>query len=170
MAVKPPSAEADKLTRLAYQVMEENKLAETARLIIAITLITYPLRPAHLGVVQPGLFGVAHDRRLRRLREVLRGLRTRFGELAIVVAALVTPPPPAVIQVTLGSQGSPRALIWHDRIHQVSAVYECWRERRRWWGIPVERNYYRLETTSGEVKLIFHDLRERQWLMERRHP
>ena len=36
-------------------------------------------------------------------------------------------------------------------------------------GIPVERDYYRLETTSGEAKLVFHDLREDQWLMERRH-
>jgi DNA polymerase-4 len=170
IAVKPPSAEGIKLARLACQVMEEHKLAEAARLVVAITLITYPLRPAHLGAVQPGLFGRPQDRRLQRLREVLRGLRIRFGELAVVMAALVAPPPPCPIQVTFGSQGLPRALIWHDHIHRVSAVYECWREQRRWWGIPVERDYYRLETTSGEIKLIFHDLREGQWLMERRHP
>jgi DNA polymerase-4 len=170
IAVKPPSAEGTKLARLAQQVMEEHKLAEAARLVAAIALITYPLRPAHLGAVQPGLFGNTQDRRLRQLREVLRGLRTRFGELVVVVAALIAPPPPCPIQVTFGLQGLPRALVWHDRIHQVSAVYECWRERRRWWGTPVERDYYRLETTSGEIKLIFHDLREGQWLMERRHP
>lgn len=170
MAVKPPSAGADKLTRLAHQVMEEHGLAEAARLVTTIILITYPLRPAHLGAVQPDLFGATRDHRLRRLREVLRGLRTRFGELAVVVAALAAPPLPCTIQVTFGSQGLPQALIWHDRIHQVRTVYECWRERRRWWGVLVERDYYRLETISGEVKLIFHDLREGQWLMERRHP
>ena len=170
MAIKPPSAEIAKLARLAHQVMEENKLAQAARLVTAITLITYPLRPAHLGAVQPGLLGGARDHRLQQLREVLRGLRTRFGELVVVVAALVAPPPPCPIQVTLSPQGLPRALIWHGRIHQVSAVYECWRERRRWWGVPVERDYYRLETTLGEAKWVFHDLREGQWLMERRHP
>jgi DNA polymerase-4 len=168
MAVKPPSAEGDKLARLAQQVMEEHRLAEAARLVIAITLITYPVRPAYLGAVQPGLFGSTQDHRLQRLREALRGLRTRFGELALVMAALLAPPPPYPIQVTFGFQGLPRALIWHDRIHQVNAIYESWRERRRWWGIPVERDYYRLETTSGEIKLIFHDLREGQWLMEKR--
>jgi hypothetical protein len=170
MAVKPPSAEGPKLARLVQQVMEEHELDEAARLVTGVILVTYPLRPAHLGAVQPGLFGEAQDRRRRRLREVLRGLRTRFGELAVVVAALVGPPPPCPIQVTLDLRGLPRALVWNDRIHQVSAIDECWRERRRWWGIPVERDYYRLETVSGEVRLIFQDLREGQWLLERRHP
>jgi DNA polymerase-4 len=170
IVVKPPSAEGTRLARLAYQVMEEHKLAEAARLVAAITLITYPLRPAHLGVVQPSLLGSIQDRRLRRLREVLRGLRTRFGELAVVVAALIAPPRPCPIQVTLSLQGLPQALVWHDHIHPVSTVYEGWRERRRWWGAPIERDYYRVEMTSGEIKLIFHDLREGQWLMERRHP
>jgi len=134
MAVKPPSAETAKLARLALQVMEENGLAQAARLVTAITLITYPLRPAHLGAFQPGLFGGARDHRRQRLREVLRGLRTRFGELIVVAASLMVPPPPCPVQVTLSSQGFPRALIWHDRIHQVSTIYECWQERRRWWG------------------------------------
>jgi DNA polymerase-4 len=170
MAVKPPSAEGKKLARLAHQVVEENQLTEAARLVTGAILVTYPLRPAHLGVVQPNLFGGDQDQRLRRLREVLRGLRTRFGELVVVVAALVNPPPPSPIQVTLDRQGLPRALVWHNRIHPVSAIYECWREQRRWWGIPVERNYYRLETTLGEARLVFYDLREEQWLIERRHP
>ena len=169
MTVKPTSAETAKLARLARQVMEENGLAQAARLVTAIILITYPLRPAHLGAVQPGLSGGDRYHRRQRLREVLRGLRTRFGELMVVAASLIAPPPPCPVQVILSSQGFPHALIWHDRIHQVSTIYECWQERRRWWGIPVERNYYRLETTSGEAKLVFHDLREDQWLMERRH-
>ena len=99
---------------------------------------------------------------------LMRGLRARFGELDIVVAALLGPPPPCQIQVTTGPDGLPRALIRRERIDVVVSIYESWRERRRWWGRPVERDYYRLETAESHVRVIFYDLRGERWLLERR--
>ena len=63
--------------------------------------------------------------------------------------------------------------MWRDRMREVEAVYETWRERRRWWGRPVERDYFRLETVDGQVHVVFRDLgrdvRADRWLLERRH-
>ncbi len=181
-AIKPPSAEAQKLARLAAQLVEgtinqSNRITQPElpvgyRHIVALGLTAYPLRPAYLGATQLVLIGQVQDgplsRRLERLREVLRGLRVRFGELVIVIAGLVGSPPPQQIQVTLDPQGRPRALVWHDRIHEVMTVYEGWRERRRWWGRPVERDYFRLETVDDRTRVIFYDLQREQWLLERR--
>jgi hypothetical protein len=61
----------------------------------------------------------------------------------------------------------PRALVWHDRIDPVAQVYEVWRERRCWWSRPVERDYYRLEMINGQVRVVFQEVRSRQWLLER---
>ena len=164
-AVKPPSADADKLVRLAGRLLEV--LGPVAP-VAGVLLITYPLRPAHLGATQLSLLNRARDGRRERLHEVLRGLRVRFGEWVIMIASLVKPPPPGVVQITTGPDGTPRAVVWHDRIHPVATLYESWRERRRWWGRPVERDYYRLELSDGQVRVIFQELRSGRWLLERR--
>jgi hypothetical protein len=51
----------------------------------------------------------------------------------------------------------------------VRCVYELWRERRHWWGRPIERDYFRLELEDGQMRVVFHDVRADRWLLERRH-
>lgn len=165
MPVKPPSADTQKLTRLTGRLLEQ---IDPQGPITRLTLTTFPLRPAYLGAVQLTFFDKARDDRGERLRQVLRGLRTRFGELVLVMAALVGPPPPSRIQVATAPDGTPRTLVWRDRLHPVVAIYESWRERRRWWGRPVERDYYRLETADGHVRVIFQEVQCKGWLLERR--
>lgn len=188
--VKPPSANPDKLARLAGRLLEKVALAEPAvtplgtgdppspsdwrnsrpwdRGVVAVALTTYPVRPSHLGATQLTLFGSEQDGRREKLRETLRGLRTRFGELAVVAASLVSPPPPCPVQVTTDLEGVPQALVWRDRLRDVAAVYESWQDRRSWWCRPVERDYYRLETGEGQVRVIFRDREADRWLLERR--
>jgi DNA polymerase-4 len=166
MQVKPPSADAHKLSRLANRLLGELSPAEPTT---ALSLTVYPLRPFHLGAAQLALFTGTPDGRRQRLRETLRRLRERFGEMIIVVASLIAPPPPRPIHVTTDPAGLPRALVWHDRIREVAGVYEIWRERRYWWSHPIERDYFRLETDDGQMRVIFHDTRAEEWLLERRH-
>jgi hypothetical protein len=186
--VKPPSADPEKLGRLASRLLDQWLSAEPDRTLSspltnsqievdALTLSSYPLRPAYLATTQPDLFA-REQQSHERLREVLRGLRTRFGELVIVMASLIGPPPPCPVQVTTDPDGLPRALVWRDQIHRVAAVYESWRERRYWWGRPVERDYFRLEISNlahptddaggRQVRVVFRDLRADQWLLEQR--
>ncbi len=168
--VKPPSADAGKLSRLAARLLGE---LSPAGPVAALSLAIYPLRPFHLGATQLVLFTGASDSRGEQLREALRMLRERFGEMIVVVASLLGPPLPRPIHVTTGPDGVPRALVWRDRIHEVEVVYEVWRERRRWWSRPVERDYFRLETADGQVRVVFRDLGYNagagRWLLERRH-
>jgi hypothetical protein len=162
---KPPSADARKLSRLAGRLLGELKPSGP---VVALSLTVYPLRPFHLGATQLALFTGARDSRQERLHEALRRLRERFGEMIVVLASLVGPPPPRSIQVTTDPQGLPRALVWNDRFRGVETVYEAWRERRRWWSRPVERDYFRLETADGHVRVVFRDVRTGRWLLERR--
>ena len=164
--VKPPSADAAKLARLAHRLLGEMTPAGP---VTVLSLTVYPLRPFHLGASQLTLFTDARDRRHERLHQVLRRLRERFGEMIIVAGSLLRPPSPRPIQVTADPQGLPRALVWRERIHQVDTVYEVWRERRRWWGRPVERDYFRLWTVDGQMHVIFREVRTGRWSLERRH-
>jgi len=172
--ILPPSADAEKLSRLAARLLGGLAVAGP---VAALSLTTYPLRPFYLGATQLALFGdtgdgplgFARGERRERLREALRWLRERFGEMIVVVASLLSPPPPRPIQVTTGPDGVPRALVWRDHIREVETVYETWRERRCWWSWPVDRDYFRLETGDGQVRVVFRDVGADHWLLERRH-
>ena len=164
--VEPPSADPGRLSRLAGRLLGGLALAGP---VSALTLTAYPLRPSHLGATQLVLFTGSSDSRRSRLQEALRRLRERFGEMIVVVASLLGPPPPRPIQVTTAPGGFPRALVWPDRIQEVEAVYEAWRERRLWWSRPLERDYFRLETRDGLVRVVFRDVRSDRWLLERQH-
>jgi len=87
--VKPPSADGDKLSRLAARLLGGLTVGGP---VASLTL--YPLRPFHLGATQLTLFTGAPDARKERLREALHRLRERFGEMIVVVASLLAPPPP----------------------------------------------------------------------------
>ena len=195
--VKPPSSSGDQLSRLVTHILESLPIGSpVARLSITV----YPLRPFHEGSTQLTLFDTGSDPSPssqaafgRALRETLRRLRDRFGELSILVASLVVAPEPSPIQVTTDRDGNPRAVVWRERIRQVQTIYEHWRERRRWWSNPIERDYFRLEIQSeakeparplqtlgsppspgstsapGRMKVIFRDVRANQWYLERRH-
>lgn len=166
MLIKPPSADAQKLSCLASCLLGE---LFPAGPVATLSFTIYPLRPFHLGATQLTLFATASNTKQEQLRQALRRLRERFGEMIIVVASLIAPPPPRPIHVTTDPAGRPRALVWRDRIRQIEIVYECWRERRYWWRLPVERDYFRLGTDDGQMRVIFHDMRADRWLLERRH-
>jgi DNA polymerase-4 len=168
-AVEPPTADGERLTRRALTLLARMRPAAG---ITALTLTLYPLRPAYLGATQLALFQAPRTTRRRQLQETLRRLRQRFGELIIQVAALVAPPPPRALQVVQDHGGTVRTLVWPDHMARVARIYEHWRVHRRWWGQPVRRDYYRLETADGRghtrVRTLFHDLETDRWWLERR--
>jgi len=179
--VKPPSASADQLYRLGARMLGTLSVGAP---VIGLTLIIYPLRPFHVGASQLTLFDAqaaspgAQPTFGRALRETLRRLWDRFGELSILVASLAVAPSPSPIQVTTDRGGLPRAVIWRERIWEVRTIYEHWRERRRWWARPIARDYFRLEITGGStpaaqspgrMKVVFRDREADQWYVERRY-
>jgi nucleotidyltransferase/DNA polymerase involved in DNA repair len=164
-SVEPPTADAERLTRRALLLLDQ---IQPVAGIVSLTLTLYPLRPAYLGATQLALFEAPQSTRRRRLQETFRRLRQRFGEFIIQVAALVAPPPPQPIQVVKNAHGKVQALAWPDHLTRVVRLSEHWRVRRRWWGKPIRRNYYRLETAEPRVRVVFHDLETDRWWLERR--
>jgi len=50
----------------------------------------------------------------------------------------------------------------------VEAVRESWLVEDRWWnGAPVRRRYWEVVTTCGRDLVVFHDLREGGWFLQR---
>lgn len=162
--VKPPSANADQLCRLVGRLL--GKLLINAA-VTGLTLRAYPLREWYLGARQLEMFQPAASPKIIRLHEALRLLRQRFGEAVLRLASLIGPPVPLPIQVYAGPDGSPSLLRWAGWSRQVERVYEVWREMRRWWSTPIERDYYLVETTTGVVYTLFRDNRGR-WYLDRR--
>ncbi len=166
-AVEPPSADVERLSRQVNRQLENLHLESG---VATISLRLYPLRPAYLGAEQLALLAEVHAPLPFRLREVLRRLRERFGDLIITVAALLAPPGPRSIEVTQDRQGQLRALVWNARLYPVAQIYEEWRERRGWWAQPVARDYVRLETRDGLARVVYLDRNTGQWWLERRPP
>jgi DNA polymerase-4 len=182
--VKPPSSSVDKLFRLAQRLLGGLTVSGP---VVELSITAYPLRPFHLGATQLTLFSgrVSDGQFGRALRETLRRLRDRFGEVVVAIAALATPPRPQAIQVTTDPGGLPRAVVlrqglptlfgtssglaWGEYVREVLCIYEMWRERRNWWGEPIERDYFRLELEDGQMRVVFHDIWADRWLLERRH-
>ncbi len=163
--IKPPTADGAQLQRRIATLMSRLNPAEAVE---SVTIVIYPLRPAHLAATQLALFTVVQDQQLTQLQQVLQRLRERFGQLIIVIASLIGPPRPQQIQVTTGADYIPRALVWRDRIVPVCRIYEHWRESRFWWAQPVHRYYYRVEDGSGQVRVVYRDLRGETWWLDRR--
>ena len=164
-SVEPPTSEKGRLARRIQFLVNRIRLERPAE---TLEVVVYPLRPAYLGASQLMLFSAARDQRWRGLQEALRRLRVRFGEFVVMVASLIHPPEPRPIQVTLSKEDVPIAFIWDGRTYRIRRLYEHWRERRFWWSRPIERNYYRLEDSSGQVRLIYRDLRAATWWLDRR--
>ena len=164
-SVEPPTSDKGRLIRRIQVLIDRIHLE---RPVESLEVVVYPLRPAYLGASQLMLFSAARDQRWRNLQEALRRLRVRFGEFVVMVASLIHSPEPRPIQVTVDKNDAPIAFTWEGRTYRVRRVYEHWRERRLWWSRPIERDYYRLEDHSGQVRMIYRDLRAATWWLDRR--
>ncbi|HJW83582.1 MAG TPA: hypothetical protein VJ754_04695 [Anaerolineae bacterium] len=163
MPVKPPSANADLLRRLAGRLL--GRLSFSSE-VSGLNLTAYPLREWHAGARQLEMFTPAVQPKLARLHEALRVLRQRFGEAVVMLASALGPPLPLPIQVRAQSSGAPAWLSWGGWSRHVVKVYEYWRERRAWWDQPVTRDYYQVEVSEGTVFTLFQDGQGR-WYLDR---
>jgi nucleotidyltransferase/DNA polymerase involved in DNA repair len=169
-SIEPPTAAGDRLSRRCQALVNRLKVQRPAE---HLKIIIYPLRPTYLGMTQLTLFSATLDQRWQALQEALRRLKARFGEFIVMVASLISPPQPRPITIIAGPDNAPRTLIWETegrarRTHRVRHIYEHWRVRRRWWGQPIRRDYYRLEDDAGAVRLVYRDLNTDAWWLERR--
>jgi hypothetical protein len=71
---------------------------------------------------------------------------------------------PRAVEVRAGAAGRPERVDGRE----VDAVRESWPVEDRWWTLrPVRRRYWEVVTTCGRDVVVFHELAEGGWFMQR---
>jgi hypothetical protein len=166
-AAKPPTSDEARLWRLAAQMLGR---LEPSAAVLGVVLSAYPLRPWHLGARQLALARPGVPEGQTRLEETLHLLWRRFGRAAVRIAALLGPPVPLPVQVTLNRAARPARLEFGGEQRAVIGVDEEWREEKRWWDRPVRRDYMRVQLSDGSLRNIYQDLETREWFLDRAWP
>ena len=73
------------------------------------------------------------------------------------------------IEVKTNIAGVPVNLTRNGRREKVIAIYEHWRLADEWWGKEVERDYFRVRTSTGIVIDIYRDSMANRWYLDRIH-
>jgi hypothetical protein len=72
-----------------------------------------------------------------------------------------------LVEVWLNGLSTPARLRWEGRIHPVQVVANHWRVDLGWWRLRVWRDYYKLATTTGLLLIVYHDLVNDKWYLQR---
>lgn len=73
------------------------------------------------------------------------------------------------LAVEIGSDGTLRALHLLGRRHPVATVLNRWRIDERWWTEHQQRDYFKVMTQTGWLVVIYHNLVDDGWYLERVH-
>jgi hypothetical protein len=71
------------------------------------------------------------------------------------------------IAVACDELATPSAFAWQGHRHSVATILERWRVDESWWRRRVWREYFTLITRSGLLVLIYHDVRDDSWRLQR---
>jgi hypothetical protein len=73
------------------------------------------------------------------------------------------------IAVKTNMAGVPVSLTRNGRRERVTGIYQRWRLSDQWWGKKVERDYFRIGTSSGIVLDICRDSISNRWYLDKIH-
>lgn len=71
------------------------------------------------------------------------------------------------IDVEQDAQGALVAFTWAQQRHHVAQLAQQWRVDVGWWRRRVWRAYYKLSTDSGLLVVIYHELPDGGWYLQR---
>ena len=71
------------------------------------------------------------------------------------------------IAVLADVAGLPQGFTWEARSHTVQLVLDRWRVDVEWWRWRAWREYFRLATRTGLLVVVYHDLVEDRWYLQR---
>jgi hypothetical protein len=71
------------------------------------------------------------------------------------------------ITVQLDKLNELQHFIWKGANHPVDRIANQWRVDIEWWRIRIWRDYFKLATTSGMLVVIYHDLVNDEWYLQR---
>jgi len=71
------------------------------------------------------------------------------------------------IEVVAGDGGRPLHFTWREEEHQVEEITRNWRVDTGWWAQHTWRAYFKLVTDTGLLMIIYEDLANGGWYVER---
>lgn len=71
------------------------------------------------------------------------------------------------IAVVSDVDGTPRSFEWQGHTHPVTGISKQWRVDNGWWRLRVWREYFKLETETGLLVIIYRDLLTDKWYLQR---
>lgn len=71
------------------------------------------------------------------------------------------------IPVTCDPSGVPLRFTWRGREYRVQILSERWRIDEGWFQVRVWREYFKVATDSHTLILLYHDLLQDQWYLQR---
>lgn len=166
-AVKPPTADEARLARLAAMLLGRVALEAPVEVV---ALSAYPLRSWHIGLHQAALVAAGVSEKQTRFEAALQLLCHRFGQAALRVAALLGPPVPVPVRVTLDAEGQPVRYELGGVAQSLLRVEDNWREERSWWDRPLRRDYFRVALPDGSLRKLFQNLIDGDWYLDRSWP
>jgi len=73
----------------------------------------------------------------------------------------------AAIAVQTDGRQTPVSFVWRGRAHRVERVTRRWRLDRGWWRQRRWREYFKLTTHTGLLVVVYHDLTDGTWYLQR---
>lgn len=72
-----------------------------------------------------------------------------------------------VVQVWLNGDAELVRVRWQGQVHAIEQVANHWRIDVGWWRLRLWRDYYKILTTSGLLMIVYHDLVQDTWYLQR---
>ncbi len=166
-ALKPPTADEGRLSRLVMHILGRLGIAEP---VARVSLCAYPLRSWHHSAHQLALVKTGIPERQARLEDVIQLILHRFGQTAIKIASLLGPPIPLKVKVKVNATGLPSLVTLAGQARGIVGIDEHWREERAWWARPLRRDYYRVILADGSLRNLFQNLNDGKWFLDRAWP
>lgn len=71
------------------------------------------------------------------------------------------------ISVEVDGAGNPIYFIWGDKAHTAQSIANRWRVDVNWWRLRLWRDYFKLTTDTGLLVIVYRDLVDGTWYMQR---
>ena len=71
------------------------------------------------------------------------------------------------IVVETDDRGQPLSFEWNEQRHPIAACHNRWRVDVSWWTLRRWREHFKVTTTTGLLVIIYLDLVDDQWYLQR---
>jgi protein ImuB len=138
-----------------------------------LTRDAVPEKACELEPLTTSSFGLPPERKRKLAKKAARKIAESSSQAppprdyrASTRPLLLLNQPAALEAVSLAPEGPPVSFVWRGERHRIARHWGPERIETAWWrGPSVQRDYYRVETQTGQRYWLFRELRTRKWFL-----